>query len=142
MQNYFAAAEGNHSLNFGTRLRAYRDANYTNGGTNGQYTFQSLTAYLNKTPQTYQVTVVNQYTARAILFDAALFYQDDWKVNQRFTFSYGLRWETQNRINDKSDWAPRLSFAYALGHGDAKQPAEDGAARRVWLVLPAVHGAQ
>jgi hypothetical protein len=122
LQNYFAAAEGNHSLNFGARLRAYRDANFTNGGTNGQYTFQSLPAYESQTPQTYQVTEVNQYTARAILFDAALFYQDDWKVNQRFTFSYGLRWETQNRIRDKSDWAPRISFAYALGHGDAKHP--------------------
>jgi hypothetical protein len=122
LQNYFAAAKGNHSLNFGARLRADRDANFTNGGTNGQYTFQSLTEYLNNTPQTYQVTVVNQYTARAILFDAALFYQDDWKVNQRFTFSYGLRWETQNRISDKSDWAPRLSFAYALGHSDRKRP--------------------
>jgi Carboxypeptidase regulatory-like domain len=121
LQNYFAAAEGNHSLNFGGRLRAYRDADFTNGGTNGQYTFQSLTAYLNNAPQTYQVTKVNQYTARAILFDAALFYQDDWKVNQRFTFSYGLRWETQNRIDDKSDWAPRFSLAYALGRGNPKQ---------------------
>src|SRR3984885_12316343 len=122
LQNYFAAAEGNHSLNFGARLRAYRDANYTTGGTNGQYIFKSANDYLNNTPQTYQVTTVNQYTARAILFDAALFYQDDWKVNQRFTFSYGLRWETQNRIHDKSDWAPRISFAYALGGGDRKQP--------------------
>ena len=122
LQNYFAAAEGNHSLNFGGRLRAYRDANYTNGGSNGQYTFKALADYESQTPQTYQVTDINQYTARAILFDAALFYQDDWKVNQRFTFSYGLRWETQNRIQDKSDWAPRLSFAYALGRGDAKKP--------------------
>jgi Carboxypeptidase regulatory-like domain len=122
LQNYFAAAESNHSLNFGARLRAYRDADYTTGGTNGQYTFESASDYVNKTPRTYQVTTINQYTARAILFDAAAFYQDDWKVNQRFTFSYGLRWETQNRVRDKSDWAPRVSFAYALGGGDHKRP--------------------
>ncbi|HEY4049062.1 MAG TPA: carboxypeptidase regulatory-like domain-containing protein [Acidobacteriaceae bacterium] len=122
LQNYLAAAKGNHSLNFGARLRAYRDANFASGGSNGAYTFTSLNSYLNKTPQTYKVTSINNYTARAILFDAALFYQDDWKVNQRFTFSYGLRWETQNRINDKSDWAPRVSFAYALGHGGGKNP--------------------
>jgi hypothetical protein len=122
LQNYFSGVEGRHSLSFGTRLRSYRDANYTNAGTNGSYTFQSLTDYLDKTPQTYQQTVVTNYTARAILFDAALFYQDDWKVNRRFTFSYGLRWETQNRINDKSDWAPRFSLAYALDGGGKKQP--------------------
>jgi hypothetical protein len=122
LQNYFAAAEGNHSLNYGGRLRAYRDANFTNGGTNGEYTYESLAKYLDQSPQTFQITHVNQYTARAILFDAALFYQDDWKVNPRFTFSYGLRWESQNRINDKSDWGPRFSLAYALGHGDTKHP--------------------
>jgi hypothetical protein len=56
------------------------------------------------------------------LFDVALFFQDDWKVNQFLTFSSGLRWESQNRINDHSDFGPRLSFAYALdGHKDRKQ---------------------
>ncbi len=29
----------------------------------------------------------------------------------------------QNRINDKNDWAPRVSLAYALGkHGGSQQP--------------------
>jgi hypothetical protein len=122
VQDYFTGSAGRHALNFGGRLRAYRDANYSNAGTNGAYTFQSLAQYLNRTPQQYTVTVVNNnaYTARAIPFDLALFYQDDFAVNRKFTFSYGLRWETQNEIHDKSDFAPRIYLAYALGHGKGK----------------------
>lgn len=120
-QDYLTASEGNHSINFGTRLRLFRDKNFSSSGTNGAYIFNSLTNYLNRKPQTYQVTVVNNNIARVNMFDAALFYQDDWKLSPRFTLGYGLRWESQNYISDKSDWGPRLEFAWALDGGNGRK---------------------
>jgi hypothetical protein len=58
----------------------------------------------------------------ANVFDAALFFQDDWKANRNLTLSGGMRWESQNHIADHDDWAPRVSFAYALdGHKNSAQ---------------------
>ena len=54
------------------------------------------------------------------LFDAAVFVQDDWKVNPRLTVSGGIRFESQNHIADHNDWAPRVGLAYALDGGQGK----------------------
>ncbi|HEX4583103.1 MAG TPA: hypothetical protein VH139_13670, partial [Acidobacteriaceae bacterium] len=74
------------------------------------------------TPSQGSVTKITNFNARATLFDAALFYQDDWKVNQKFTFDYGLRFEAQNRIRDHANWGPRIGFAYALDGGGKRPP--------------------
>ncbi len=115
LQNYSTAIAGGHTIRFGARLRTYRDANYSTSGANGTYIFQSIAHYVNETPDQYQVTTVKEPLARALLVDAALFFQDDWRWKPNFTLSYGLRYEEQNRIHDHADWAPRVAVAWAPG---------------------------
>src|SRR6185437_44889 len=84
-------------------------------GSNGTYIFQSISHYLAKKPDQYQATVINNPLVRVLLFDASLFYQDDWRWKPNLTLSYGLRYEGQNRIHDHADVAPRFSLAWAPG---------------------------
>lgn len=121
LQNYFTGSYGAHSLTFGARLRTYDQSDYTDSGSNGSYMFTSLANYEAGKPAQYNYTKINNGTASAFMYDLALFYQDDWKVNPRFEFSYGVRWATQNHISNHSDWAPRVSLAYALDGGHGKK---------------------
>ena len=41
-------------------------------------------------------------------------------MNPNLTFSYGVRYETQNVINSAHDIAPRLSFAYGIPRKSGK----------------------
>ncbi|HYL61716.1 MAG TPA: carboxypeptidase regulatory-like domain-containing protein [Candidatus Methylomirabilis sp.] len=66
---------------------------------------------------------VGTAAARANWFDGALFVQDDYRWKPNVTLSYGLRYEMQNNLADKSDFAPRLGLAWGIdGNGKNKPP--------------------
>jgi hypothetical protein len=113
LQNYTTAALGTHTLRFGARLRTVRDSNESTAGFNGNYTYQSLNSYSAGLPSQYEVTVGTP-AARVTMFDAGVFYQDDWRLRPDFTLSYGIRYEGQNWINDYADFGPRFAFAWAV----------------------------
>jgi len=127
LQNITTMSLGRHAVKFGTRLRDSRDANSANSGFNGTFTFETTGDYQSSiaAPATANPTQLTYSTgtqgAVANLFDAALFVQDDWKFNRNLTLSGGLRWESQNHVADHSDWAPRVSMAWALDGKNGKQ---------------------
>ncbi len=123
LQNYGTATFGPHTLRFGARARAYRDANYTTSGANGSYNFSNVAAYQAGTPSQYSATVIENPLARVLLFDGSLFVQDDWHLSRSFLLGLGLRYEAQNYIHDHNDWAPRIAFAWTPGR-PGKAPAK------------------
>ena len=118
LENYTTMAKGSHAIEFGGRYRLTRDANSTTSGFNGNYIYSSLANYAANTPSEYDVTVGNANTSVSV-FDAGLFFQDDYKLRPNLTLSYGLRYEAQNQIGDYNDWAPRIGLAWAPKRGSA-----------------------
>ncbi|HET9839840.1 MAG TPA: carboxypeptidase regulatory-like domain-containing protein [Candidatus Angelobacter sp.] len=114
LQNYTSINRGNHFMRFGGRLRATSNSSLSTQNFKGTYTFDSLAAFQAGTPR--QLIIVNGNPLTEDTFvDAGLYAEEDWKLHPNMTLSYGLRFETQNGINDHGDWAPRVGFAWGIG---------------------------
>ena len=127
LQNYTSIARGAHLIKFGGRLRVTSDSNNSNANFNSTFTFPSIAAYratvlgLAQEATQFSITVGTPVTDISVA-DAGLYVLDDWRIRPNMTLSYGMRFETQNEIQDHGDFAPRVSFAWGLGHGKTSSP--------------------
>jgi hypothetical protein len=116
VQNYASYALTKHYLRFGGRLRDAHDTNYSNANFEGTYTYSNLNGYLANKPSQFSITSGTPTQSVGVV-DLGLYAEDDWKVRPNFTLSYGLRFETQNHIPNKANFAPRVALSYGLGGG-------------------------
>jgi hypothetical protein len=141
LQNYTSISLGKNFVRFGGRLRDVDESNSSIQNANGIFTFPCLLARTGSAPcpNSYQITEQNlqeglpptangggpsQFLivtgiphASVNLIDLGLYGEDDWRARPNMTLSLGLRFETQNDIHDHADIAPRMGFAWGLGHG-------------------------
>ena len=113
-----------------------REWNSSNANFNGSFTFASLDAYQAAEVQfqacqtvggtNCKVSGASQFTitagnpvASVNWTDLGLYAEDQWRLRPNMSLNLGLRYETQNSIHDRTDFAPRLGFAWGLGHGRA-----------------------
>ena len=125
LQNYTSININTHFLRLGGRLRTTALTTTSTKNFNGTYTFTSLEAFRPSTPgvqpsPSQLLIVTGNPLIENTFVDAGIYAEDDWKIRPNMTLSYGLRFETQNGIQDHGDWAPRLGFAWGV---DARKNA-------------------
>ena len=117
VQNYTSLIHGNHTMKFGGRFRATQDTNFSTAGFNGTFVFAPTKEPFESSdaPPTQLSITTGSPNAAVNYYDFEPYFQDDWRVRPNITLSYGLRFETQNVIHDRADWAPRVGFAWGVG---------------------------
>jgi len=147
LQNYTSITHGNHLIKFGARLRGITSTEYTNSNFNGTFIFSpvfnngtvvasALQAYesavagncqsgSNYNPQSCptQFSIVTGSPQVSVgWFDAGLYAEDEWRAKPNLSFTYGLRFESQNNIGDHADFAPRVGLAWGIGSNGKGTP--------------------
>src|SRR5262245_56920818 len=103
-------ARGPHTARIGVDSQIIRSRFVDLSDTTGTFDFDTPADFLADKPSRYR----HRFNTESELRNAytGVFVQDDWKLKQNLTFSFGLRWENETVIEDRNNFGPRLSLAW------------------------------
>lgn len=121
IRDTFSLVRGNHTIRFGGEGRRIFKGISIGPATAGNYTFTSLSSFVNDQPFRQTLTVDPKtgeptgFPRYFRLFEAGLFAQDDWKVNQRLNLNLGIRWDYLGDAKEREG----LLSSIILGQGNS-----------------------
>lgn len=112
LSNLTSLSRGKHAFKWGGRLRYVGLADFSVANFSGTYTFYTLDQFRRLSPSQFSMNagVAETTVSQA---DLGLFVNDDWRVRQNLTLSYGVRYEAQTNYGDLANWAPRIGLAWS-----------------------------
>lgn len=140
LQNNTLLVRGPHVVKFGGRLRTRRMELDSTQLFAGEFQFAGLDAYRatllgmqqGLTPAQIRAAgggaelftiIAGQPVTTNDAIDGALYVQDDWRIRPNLNLGYGVRFETQNFIDARPDFAPRIGVAWGIDGRKNKAPS-------------------
>ena len=119
-QNFTSWTAGKHSVKAGIRFRHARVSNSSQQNFAGTWTFTTLEQYRNALLGLARPTQFSISGGDPLIdysqTDVSPFIQDDWRLRPNLTLSFGLRYDWQDNIDSKLNFAPRFAFAWSPGN--------------------------
>jgi Carboxypeptidase regulatory-like domain len=122
LQNYLTFTDNKrHMIKAGVQFERDNIRDLNGGNFNGTYTFSNLDEYRIALENAgTELARAKQFTINRgdpyILYkqyNAGFFIQEDFRVRQSLTLSFGLREEFQSYLPDKNNWSPRFGIAWS-----------------------------
>ena len=84
----------------------------------GTWTYRTIDDYFANKPLQFTQRIGTVDTSFR-QYQLGFYWQDDWRMNNKFTIGYGVRNELQSHIDDKLNLMPRVGFTWTVARNTA-----------------------